>query len=328
VVVVLLASTWFAFATSAFASPRFEGTLQEAPRVLETVRREWGNLQGIRDRVEVLAGHVTQLLELAADPSGPNDAEDEVRILHVSDIHSNPLGLEIVRDLATSFDVDAILDTGDLTSFGSPVESRIGTLIAQIPVPYYLVPGNHDTLPNREALDSYPNLTVIDGSVVDVGGVRVLGVADPAVTANGAEPDTEANAQRDAQAPRVARLTEQERPDVLAVSTVRQAADSFGSVPLVVTGNTHKRSERVVGPTRVLTVGSTGATGLGSFTVESSLPYEAELLHFRDAQLVTLDYVVLQGVSGNYTVSRTVVTPLRRSTELPQPTTSTSPRSP
>jgi predicted phosphodiesterase len=331
VVVALLATTWFAFSPSAFASPKFEGTLQEAPRVLETVRKEWGNLQGIRDRVEVLAGHVTELLELAADPSGPDDAEDDVRILHVSDIHSNPLGLEIARDLATSFDVDAILDTGDLTSFGFPVESRIGELVARMPVPYYLVPGNHDTLENRAALAGYPNFTVVDRSVIDVRGVRILGVADPAVTANDAESDAQANAERDAQAPSVARLTEQHDPDVLAVSTVRQAAESFGSVPLIVTGNTHKRSERVVDTTRVLTVGSTGATGLGSFTVESSLPYEAQLLHFRDGQLVTLDYVVLEGVSGNYTVSRTVITPLRASTELPEGTTtstSTSPSSP
>ncbi len=74
-----------------------------------------------------------------------DDGEDDVSILHVSDIHLNPLGVEIVRQLATQFQVDAVLDTGDLTSFGSPVEARIGDLIAGIPVPYYLAPGNHDS---------------------------------------------------------------------------------------------------------------------------------------------------------------------------------------
>ena len=45
-------------------------------------------------------------------------------ILHISGIHSNPLGLEVARQLAASFRVDAVLDTGDLTSFGLPVEAR------------------------------------------------------------------------------------------------------------------------------------------------------------------------------------------------------------
>jgi predicted phosphodiesterase len=323
VVVLLLGATWFSYSTEAFASPRFEGTLQDAPRVLEAVRQQWGSVEDIRGRIDVLAGQVTQLVELSALPSTPGD-DDEVLILHVSDIHSNPLGLEIVRDLATNFDVDAIVDTGDLTSFGFPLESRIGSLIDQIPVPYYLVPGNHDTIANRSALDSYANLTVVDGSVVDVGGVRILGVADPAVTADDGDSDEAANAKRDAQATRVAALTAAQRPDVLAVSTTRQAAKAIGNVPLIIAGNTHRRATDVAGSTRLLTVGSTGATGLGSFTVETSLPYEAELLHFRAGRLVVLDYMKLKGVTGDYTVSRSVIPRARASRQPSVPASSTT----
>ena len=37
------------------------------------------------------------------------------RILHVSDVHLNPVGVEVIRQLAERFEVDAVLDTGDVT---------------------------------------------------------------------------------------------------------------------------------------------------------------------------------------------------------------------
>ena len=67
--------------------------------------------------------------------------------------------------------------------------------------------------------------------------------------------------------------------------------------------------------TRLLTVGSTGATGLGSFVVDDNLAYQAQLLHFVDGELRVLDYLSLQGISGNYTIQRTVIEPDEARTE-------------
>lgn len=72
----------------------------------------------------------------------------ESLVLHVSDIHSNPLGLELAFRLAESFEVDAVLDTGDLTSFGLPIEASIIELIADLDIPYLWVPSNHDSAAN------------------------------------------------------------------------------------------------------------------------------------------------------------------------------------
>jgi hypothetical protein len=59
----------------------------------------------------------------------------------------------------------------------------------------------------------------------------------------------------------------------------------------------------------VLTVGSTGATGLGSFTVDTDTPYEAEVLRFVDGDLVGIDYVTLSGTEGEFTIDRSLVEP-------------------
>src|SRR5690606_32875059 len=137
------------------------------------------------------------------------------------------------------------------------------------------VPGNHDSIASRTELDALPNITVVDGTVVTVEGVRILGVADPTFTASNEVGTSEANERKRELADAVRRLVEREEPDVLAVHDARQAEAAVGSVPLVIAGHTHERSAAEKDGTRVLTVGSTGATGLGAFTVETDLTYEA-----------------------------------------------------
>jgi 3',5'-cyclic AMP phosphodiesterase CpdA len=212
-----------------------------------------------------------------------------------------------VRDLAEELDVAAVLDTGDLTSFGSPIEARIGDLIAEIPRPYLLVPGNHDSLANRAALGTVANITVLDGDTIDIDGVRILGVADPTFTATNEIDDEEAAEIKADYADDVARMTRRERPDVLAVHDERIAADTLGAVPLVVAGHVHSTSSAETDGTLVLTVGSTGATGLGAFTVDDDLAYQAEVLHFVDGELTIVDSFSLRGLSGSYVVERHVV---------------------
>ena len=45
-----------------------------------------------------------------------------------------------------------VIDTGDLTSFGYSQEASIGSMVSRLPVPYYFVPGNHDSFANRALL--------------------------------------------------------------------------------------------------------------------------------------------------------------------------------
>ncbi len=99
------------------------------------------------------------------------------------------------------------------------------------------------------------------------------------------------------------------RPDVLAVHDPRLAEDSAGKVPLVVAGHVHRRTSETRDGTLILTVGSTGSTGLGTFTVESEQAYEAEVLHFRDGRLDVVDYVTVRGISGAFSVERQVIAP-------------------
>jgi hypothetical protein len=109
---------------------------------------------------------------------------------------------------------------------------------------------------------------------------------------------------RNERASEVRQLIDEVRPDVLAVSGSGLASESIGSVPTIISGDVHRRTERFEDGTRLLTVGSTGATGLGSFTVSEDRPYEAQILHFIDGRLTGLDYLSLSGLNGAFSFDR------------------------
>ncbi len=303
---VLLAATWRGYDTAAFSEPRFEGSLERAPGVLRAVGRHVDDLADVRKRVSTLGRELSSLYESVATPTAPTTGE--TRLLHVSDVHLNPLGLEIARQLAERFEVDAIVDTGDITSYGYPVEARIADLLVGMPAPYVVVPGNHDSGAVRAALAGVANVAVVDG-VIELAGVRVLGVPDPTFTADNAVSADEAAEVKRRSADEVARRVDAGQPDVLAVHDPLLAGRSNGHVPLVIAGHLHRRGNRVQAGTRTLTVGSTGATGLGSFTVEGGRAYEAEVLTFTGGLLTAVDYVSLKGIGGSFRIDRVVIPP-------------------
>jgi len=304
-VAVLLGATWQEFSTAALANPRYQGAIERAPQVINAFERGVQSYRGVQYRIDVLTNRINELSGLnAAAPV--DDPDGEVRLLHVSDIHLNPLGITFAGDLARLFDVAAIIDTGDLTSFGYPQEASIGSMVSALDVPYYFVPGNHDSFANRAALAKYPGITVVDDTVVEIAGVRVAGYADPNFTVDGHPTYDENIAAREAAAPKVAALVAHSRPDILAVAGLQLAEKAAGGVPLVISGDIHKRSTQEVDGSLMLTVGSTGATGLGSFTDAQDHPYEAEVLHMRAGRLVALDYVTMTGFGGDFSLDRTV----------------------
>jgi predicted phosphodiesterase len=306
-VTVLLGGAWRGYDAQAFDKARFEGPLERAPALLATVRQHVDDIAVVRKRVQVLGDQLAELYSVASSQAGGPLGGDEVRILHISDIHSNPLGLEVARRLAEHFKVAAILDTGDLTSFGLPVEGRIGDLVGTMPVPYLLVPGNHDSTENRKALAGVHNVQLLDGTEADIAGVHILGVADPTFTANNQISNDQAAATKRAREPDVAARVEALHPDVLAVHDPLLGEASEGHVPLIVAGHLHRNTAARRAGTLVLTVGSTGASGLGSFTVDTSNPYQAEILHFVGHDLVAVDRIDLHGVGGAFRVERQVV---------------------
>lgn len=302
----LLLATWAPYDIDAFGEPKLSGELQRVPGLLVAVERNLEGIDQVRDRVAAVSDRLAELYAASVGEL-PGGAPGETAILHVSDLHLNPLGAELVVRLAADLDVDAVLDTGDVTTFGLGVEARFGALLEDTPVPYILVPGNHDSFQNRVQLDALDGVTVLDGETVTVGDVRILGIADPTFTASNEVSTEQANAIKAALTDEVRDQVRDARPDLLAVHDPAQADDALGAVPVVVAGHVHERRQDWIDGTLVLTLASTGATGLGTFTVQTARAYDAEVLRFLDGELVAVDHLSVAGVDGAFTLERTLV---------------------
>jgi hypothetical protein len=103
-------------------------------------------------------------------------------VLHVSDIHLNPLAFDLIDRLITQFGVDAVVDTGDITTWGTEVESSTFSRIGRLKLPYVFVRGNHDSAATQAAVKQFKNAVVLDDQVVEVAGLVMAGIGDPTFT--------------------------------------------------------------------------------------------------------------------------------------------------
>jgi predicted phosphodiesterase len=326
---VLAGATAISFDSEQLAEPRFTGLLSSAPYVQQRTENLAERLENYRSGLSDFVQSVTTLYALGDRLPGfdPDSGASVTTVLHISDLHLNPLGYDLTQRLVTQFKVDLIVDSGDLSTWGSEVEQGFVTRIGTFDVPYVFVRGNHDSEGIADAVAEQKNAIVLDDDVRTVDGLTIAGIADPRNTPAEGEGDT---IGKDAVAASVATLTDTihqydtshpQTPVQIAVVHDPTRLDAIlGSVPLVLAGHLHKRSVREEKGTRVMVEGSTGGAGLTSagfdrLTEGKPVPLEATLLYFANAgdragQLVAYDDVTVGGLGlTSVSIDRTTVKP-------------------
>ncbi|MFI6424456.1 metallophosphoesterase [Promicromonospora sp. NPDC050880] len=334
-VVVLVAATATASAgpeerAALPASAVFEGTALEGARItgrlasvidtysgqlVETYQANEVFYAGARERLmEAWDARVAEqeAAEAGPSPSGSPDTPEYVTFLLVSDLHCNTGMTPLIRDLADSLAPDVMLNAGDTTINGTSVESVcVDSFASAVPdgVPFVVADGNHDSrlttateLANRQI--------VLDGEVVEVEGVRILGDRDPLETRIGGgtvmareeTPEQAGERLRDvaceaAGEPGLGGYTGEDRVDLLMVHqpAVGDAALESGCVPFQVSGHMHTR----IGPDAVgygvryvnastggATKGNTSVGPLRDSSEMTVLRFDPERRQFVDWQLV------------------------------------------
>jgi Calcineurin-like phosphoesterase len=182
VVVVVGGVGGVTFDPDKFAQPRFTGLLGQAPYVAGQASSLMRRLESYRSGLADIVGGITTLYATSDRLPVVAGADDVVSVLHVSDIHLNPLGFDLTQRLVKEFDVDMVVDTGDITTWGTEVESSVLSRIKDVGVPYVFVRGNHDSLRTQQAVAQNPNAIVLDGDVKVVKGLVLAGIGDPRFT--------------------------------------------------------------------------------------------------------------------------------------------------
>ena len=305
------------FDPNAFLQPTYSGTLALAPQVFGPLDSTVERVDYFRDQLRGIVGGASSAY--AAISGNVLGRGDEIRVLHISDIHLSPLGFDFAQELAKGFDVDAVLDTGDVTSFGTPAENVVASFIPGFGVPYVFVRGSHDSIGLQDAIARVPNAHVVDGSTVSVAGLSFYGLGDPYFVEERGAPQTDEAIDELVRSvgPRLLQdvTASAEPPDILAVHDDRMAEEAAGFVPLVVSGHFHENSATVRDGTLFLRVGTTGGAGpTGGFQADGPrIPLSAEILYFRPgsgsdpARLIAYDVIQQDAGTGDLTVQRHVV---------------------
>jgi len=219
-------------------------------------------------------------------------------VLHVSDIHLNPQAFDVAAELVERFGVDMVVDTGDITDWGTQAESTLLDRIGLLEVPYVYVRGNHDSRATERAVAAQPNAVVLDGNGATVRGIRFFGLGDPRYTPDKGEvvrPET-----MRVTANRLRRLLRDADADVLLVHDPVLVDRVGGLVPLSLAGHRHEFGIRdLEGGGRLIVQGSSGGAGLRGFQAEEPEPLTMSVLYFDGTsnRLVALDHVTIRGIA-------------------------------
>ena len=228
---------------------------------------------------------------------------EPVVMLLVSDLHCNIGMAEVIGAVAELSGAQVVLNAGDTTLNGTVVESYCVTAFADA-VPdgatMLVVTGNHDS-PETAVQARRAGMRVLEGEVVEVDGVRILGDADPRATRIGVGTTLVGDEDMTALSSRLAQTAcdDAEGVDLLLVHDPSAGDDALaqGCVPAQLSGHLHRR----IGPawlghgTRYVSSSTAGAAlgattigplnGIAELTVLRIDPESGRVLDYRLVQI-------------------------------------------
>ncbi|HWS38120.1 MAG TPA: metallophosphoesterase [Actinoplanes sp.] len=317
------------------SEPRYEGLLVNAPAVVGDARRIADNYGKYTEQLQAILGNVSRVYSTISALPVYEPAGNTTRILHVSDLHLNPASWGLIRTVVETFEIDAVIDTGDIVDWGSSAETTYVSSIPSIQVPYIFVRGNHDSTAIQAAIGRQSNAIVLDDALTEINGLTIAGIGDPAFT-----PDkSETNEAGDNAGPEIhtaagERLAQTIRDsgktvDIALVHDPAMAQPLSGLVPLILAGHQHNRSVTMLpaptpaepGPaasaslapapslapsapavdstpmaTRLMVEGSTGGAGLRGLEKDEPTPLSLSVLYFdENRELKAYDDIRLGG---------------------------------
>ena len=181
-----------------------------------------------------------------------------------------------MASIIEQYDIDVVIDTGDIADQGTAVENTLLDPIETLGVPYVYIRGNHDSSGTRPYIAAMDNAVVLDGETAEVAGLVIAGVGDPRFTPDKSTDPTDESVVASGERPGSRSSRPVEEPvDVALVHDPLGAEPLEGVVPLVLAGHVHEREEADLGDsTQLLVQGSTGGAGLRALETEEPDPLD------------------------------------------------------
>lgn len=311
--VVFILGSIATFDVSAFQNPEYQGALEAAPWMMGLVEQAFLKLDTLSDQLELLAKNFYILFEKVNTMESLSEAEGTLKVLHVSDFHNNRAALSFVTQVVKSFNVDFVIDTGDFTDYATPVEAQLLEFLKEIPVPYVFIAGNHDSPDIITKLKEIEQVkTFDDKNILEVKGLRIMGVNDPAsLSSNIVPPDAQMIEEFQK---KLLVLWEKERdniPDIVAIHNYNIGKVLAGKAALIIHGHDHQFKQYNDKGTVVIDAGTTGAAGIRGLQATNEIPYTVALLHFKlfeeKYSLTAVDVIKVYNLQSGFILERHII---------------------
>ncbi|MDW7651865.1 MAG: metallophosphoesterase family protein [Bacillota bacterium] len=276
----LLTASYVTYDPLAFLNPEFEGILQAAPWMFGLLEETLVKVRSLGEQLGLIATNISVLFEQVEQLEPGGTVEGELKVAHVSDLHNNPAGMDFLRQVVRTFGVHLVIDTGDITDFGTEIEAGLAAPIEEFDIPYIFVPGNHDSPDVVARMKSFANVLVLEEGIVDVFGLRIAGIADPSSRDTGMV--VAADYILEDYAARLERVLNEAEdvPHIVAVHHPRIAGHFMDRVRVVLTGHTHRLGITESSESVMINAGTTGASGIRGLQTNQETPFSLVLLHF------------------------------------------------
>jgi predicted MPP superfamily phosphohydrolase len=322
------------FRPSSVEEPQYHGLLANAPAVIGDAKQIATQFGQYRDELQQLVNNVSKLYGTLSTLPVFQPAPGSLRVLHISDLHLNPAAWSVISTVVKQYDINLVVDTGDINDWGTQMESSFVNSIGALKVPYVFVRGNHDSSTTADAVAKQPNAIVLENRVVTVDGLTIAGIGDPQFTPDKEPGPAGAAGHQAAEVEEASgeKLAETVRTagQPVAVAMVHEpdsAGALDGTVPLVLAGHLHHRTvstlPAVAGAqkTTLMVEGSTGGAGLRGLEGEAPTPLEMSVLYFDPTHaLQAYDDITLGGTGQTeVTIQRHLIKTPPSATASPSP---------
>ncbi|MGF7185755.1 putative phosphodiesterase [Desulfitispora alkaliphila] len=311
----LIKGTTYNYDVDQFQNPEFKGVVETAPWMIAFVEDALVKVNELSQRLNIIAENLYQVYQ-TLDQLEPGGLVSDIRVLHVSDIHNNAAAYSFVDQIANSFGVDFIINTGDETDFGTQLENAIFQEISELKVPYLYLGGNHDSPETLAGLSQIENVKLLAGQVLEVEGLRIYGTDDPASETLELTPLDDEGVKSEVQRieKEIASL-KGEGIDIIAVHNHRLAEALATHAPIIMHGHDHAYSIKFKDDSIILDAGTTGASGIRGLQTTQEVPYTVLLLHFskelesedEGLNLVAVDIFKVHDLKGGFVLERKIV---------------------
>lgn len=301
----------------AFNEPEYKGVLSMAPSVMEFVSHSLTDLNMVKENTDKIVTNFKKLFINADNLMVMANAEDQpkiVKILLISDLHSNPVGVEFIKSTAERFQVDFIINAGDLTDFGTATEFEAIKELQDIKIPQLFIAGNHDNPEIIDIVKKLNNFTVLNGQTVSISGIKVTGFADPLADTTAVQFDNTEEGQQlmaDEALHIRAELKGQDRPDILVVHNNSLGLKLTSLARVTVSGHNHQLQMKQQQGSIFINPGTVGAAGLRGLYSEEGKAYSAVIAYLiPDSGLIAMDLIDYEPASNQFSLQRKVVQPM------------------